>query len=147
MNETWLLISSQLNSCEPQVQRSVDGCKMRWLRTMAIKPQFIFFSPNAFQSSTSQKMGAFETTKLSALRSEEQLSLLDEIDKLRRSGISDHVSLPQIAVCGDQSNGKSSCLEAIPGIPFPRKDTLYTRFVTRRSLTARIMPNKGSLIA
>lgn len=103
---------------------------MRWLRTMAIKPQFIFFSPDAFQRSTSQKMGAFETTKLSALRSEEQLSLLDEIDKLRRSGISDHVSLPQIAVCGDQSSGKSSCLEAISGIPFPRKDTLCTRFAT-----------------
>jgi hypothetical protein len=46
-------------------------------------------------------MGDFETTKLSALRSEEQLDLLDEIDKLRRSGISDHVSFPQIAVCRD----------------------------------------------
>lgn len=75
-------------------------------------------------------MAAFETTKLSALRSEEQLGLLDEIDKLSRSGISDHVSLPQIAVCGDQSSGKSSCLEAISGIPFPRKDTLCTRFAT-----------------
>ncbi|KAG9242207.1 P-loop containing nucleoside triphosphate hydrolase protein [Calycina marina] len=75
-------------------------------------------------------MGAFETLNLSALRSEEQLSLLDEIDKLRRPGISDHVSLPQIAVCGDQSSGKSSCLEAISGIPFPRKDTLCTRFAT-----------------
>jgi hypothetical protein len=47
------------------------------------------------------EMGDFETTKLSALRSEEQLDLLDEIDKLRRSGISDHVSFPQIAVCRD----------------------------------------------
>ncbi|KAG9246896.1 P-loop containing nucleoside triphosphate hydrolase protein [Calycina marina] len=61
-------------------------------------------------------MGAFETLNLSALRSEEQLSLLDEIDKFRRPGISDHVSLPQIA--------------AISGIPFPRKDTLRTRFAT-----------------
>lgn len=75
-------------------------------------------------------MGTFESKSLSALRSEEQLSLLDEIDKLRRSGISDHISLPQIAVCGDQSSGKSSCLEAISGIPFPRKDTLCTRFAT-----------------
>ncbi|KAF7949092.1 hypothetical protein EAE96_008263 [Botrytis aclada] len=75
-------------------------------------------------------MGIFEATKLTALRSEEQLSLLNEIDTLRRSGISDHVSLPQIAVCGDQSSGKSSCLEAISGIPFPRKDTLCTRFAT-----------------
>lgn len=90
-------------------------------------------------------MGAFETAKLSALRSEEQLSLLDEIDKLRRSGISDHVSLPQIAVCGDQSSGKSSCLEAISGIPFPRKDTLCTCFATelvlRKSLTESIVVN------
>ncbi|KAM0134335.1 hypothetical protein ACHAO1_005730 [Botrytis cinerea] len=75
-------------------------------------------------------MGTFETTTLTALRSEEQLNLLNEIDTLRRSGISDHVSLPQIAVCGDQSSGKSSCLEAISGIPFPRKDTLCTRFAT-----------------
>ncbi|KAF7937322.1 uncharacterized protein EAE98_001636 [Botrytis deweyae] len=75
-------------------------------------------------------MGTFESSKLTALRSEEQLSLLNEIDTLRRSGISDHVSLPQIAVCGDQSSGKSSCLEAISGIPFPRKDTLCTRFAT-----------------
>ncbi|CZT52877.1 hypothetical protein WAI453_006455 [Rhynchosporium graminicola] len=75
-------------------------------------------------------MSAIETTSLSALRSEEQVGLLNEIDKLRRSGNSDHVSLPQIAVCGDQSSGKSSCLEAISGIPFPRKDTLCTRFVT-----------------
>jgi GTPase SAR1 family protein len=75
-------------------------------------------------------MSPFETSKLSILRSEEQVGLLDEIDKLRRSGISDHVSLPQIAVCGDQSSGKSSCLEAISGIPFPRKDTLCTRFAT-----------------
>lgn len=32
--------------------------------------------------------------------------------------------------CGDQSSGKSSCLEAISGVPFPRKDTLCTRFAT-----------------
>ncbi|CZS92502.1 related to interferon-induced GTP-binding protein Mx [Rhynchosporium agropyri] len=90
-------------------------------------------------------MGTFETAKLSALRSEEQLSLLDEIDKLRRSGISDHVSLPQIAVCGDQSSGKSSCLEAISGIPFPRKDALCTRFATelvlRKSPTESVVVN------
>lgn len=75
-------------------------------------------------------MSTFEATNLSSLRSDEQLSLLDEIDTLSRSGIGDHVSLPQIAVCGDQSSGKSSCLEAISGIPFPRKDTLCTRFAT-----------------
>ncbi|TGO28756.1 hypothetical protein BPAE_0023g00210 [Botrytis paeoniae] len=90
-------------------------------------------------------MRTFEATKLTALRSEEQLSLLNEIDTLRRSGISDHVSLPQIAVCGDQSSGKSSCLEAISGIPFPRKDTLCTRFATelvlRKSYVESVVVN------
>ena len=88
-------------------------------------------------------MGAFKTTELSSLRSDEQLSLLDEIDALSRSGIIDHASLPQIAVCVDQSSGKSSCLEAISGIPFPRKDTLCTRFATelvlRNSTTESVM--------
>jgi GTPase SAR1 family protein len=55
------------------------------------------------------------------------------------------VSLPQIAVCGDQSSGKSSCLEAISGIPFPRKDTLCTRFATelvlRKSSTESVVVN------
>lgn len=33
-------------------------------------------------------------------------------------------------VCGDQSAGKSSVLEGISGIPFPREDGLCTRFAT-----------------
>ncbi|KAL4907042.1 P-loop containing nucleoside triphosphate hydrolase protein [Aspergillus multicolor] len=33
-------------------------------------------------------------------------------------------------VCGDQSAGKSSVLEGISGIPFPRQDGLCTRFAT-----------------
>lgn len=64
------------------------------------------------------------------LQSGDQLKLLDEIDKLRSQGISHYVSLPQLIVCGDQSSGKSSVLEAISGISFPTKDTLCTRFAT-----------------
>jgi GTPase SAR1 family protein len=45
-------------------------------------------------------------------------------------------------VCGDQSSGKSSVLEAITEIPFPRKENLCTRFDTeiilRRSPTSTI---------
>ena len=70
------------------------------------------------------------TATLDALQTSEQQSLLDEIDGLRRQGISDFVYLPQIVVCGDQSSGKSSVLEAISGVPFPRNDTLCTRFAT-----------------
>ncbi len=64
------------------------------------------------------------------LQSSDQLKLLDEIDRLRSQGISYYVSLPQLIVCGDQSSGKSSSLEAVSGISFPTKDNLCTRFAT-----------------
>ena len=67
---------------------------------------------------------------LHQLQSADQLKLLDEIDKLRSQGISHYISLPQLIVCGDQSSGKSSSLEAISGISFPTKDNLCTRFAT-----------------
>lgn len=70
------------------------------------------------------------TDSLHLLQSADQLQLLDEIDKLRSHGISHYVSLPQLIVCGDQSSGKSSVLEAISGISFPTKDNLCTRFAT-----------------
>lgn len=71
-----------------------------------------------------------DMSALNVLRSSEQQNLLDEIDSLRLQGISEFVFLPQIVVCGDQSSGKSSVLEAISGVPFPRSDTLCTRFAT-----------------
>ncbi|KAL5608679.1 hypothetical protein FOVSG1_003360 [Fusarium oxysporum f. sp. vasinfectum] len=56
--------------------------------------------------------------------------LLDIIDKLRLQGVSHYVALPEIIVCGDQSAGKSSVLEAVSGKQFPIKDGLCTRFAT-----------------
>ncbi|KAF2664671.1 hypothetical protein BT63DRAFT_464767 [Microthyrium microscopicum] len=64
------------------------------------------------------------------LQSKDHRDLLDIIDKLRSKGISRYVDLPEIIVCGDQSSGKSSVLEAISGISFPTKDALCTRFAT-----------------
>ena len=68
--------------------------------------------------------------------------LLDIIDSLRSQGVSHYVDLPEIIVCGDQSAGKSSVLEAISGMPFPTKDGLCTRFATelvlRRGLEVNI---------
>ncbi|RSL40867.1 hypothetical protein CEP53_013109 [Fusarium sp. AF-6] len=67
---------------------------------------------------------------LSGLCSKEKLQLLDTVDSLRSHGISHYISLPQIIVCGDQSSGKSSVLEAISGVSFPVRSNVCTRFPT-----------------
>jgi Dynamin family len=59
---------------------------------------------------------------------------LDKIDKLRDLGVGDFVALPQLVVVGDQSSGKSSVLEAILELPFPRDSGLCTRFATHVSM-------------
>lgn len=63
------------------------------------------------------------------------------IDQLRSEGISRYVNLPQLVVCGDQSSGKSSVLEAISGLNFPRKDNVCTRFAIE--LILRRAPASG----
>jgi hypothetical protein len=73
------------------------------------------------------------TSSLQALQSTDQRKVMDIVDKLRRAGLSGIVELPQLVVCGDQSSGKSSVLEAITEIPFPRKENLCTRFATEVS--------------
>ncbi|KAK2628715.1 hypothetical protein QTJ16_001818 [Diplocarpon rosae] len=75
------------------------------------------------------------------LQSMDHRDLLDIIDKLRLQGISQFVDLPQIIVCGDQSSGKSSALEAASGMSFPTKDNLCTRFATE--LILRRSPSVG----
>ncbi|EFE38018.1 dynamin GTPase, putative [Trichophyton verrucosum HKI 0517] len=70
------------------------------------------------------------TESLVGLESIEQRDLMNLVDRLRRAGLSSVLQLPQIVVCGDQSSGKSSVLEAITEIPFPRKENLCTRFAT-----------------
>ncbi|KAF4471346.1 Interferon-induced GTP-binding Mx [Fusarium albosuccineum] len=67
---------------------------------------------------------------LTGLCSEEKSLLLDTVDSLRSHGISHYISLPQIIVCGDQSSGKSSVLEAISGVSFPVRSNVCTRFPT-----------------
>ncbi|KAL9099779.1 MAG: hypothetical protein Q9163_004766 [Psora crenata] len=65
-----------------------------------------------------------------SLQSKDHGELLDIIDLLRSQGISHYVRLPQLIVCGDQSSGKSSVLEAVSGVRFPTKENLCTRFAT-----------------
>lgn len=56
--------------------------------------------------------------------------MIDLIDQLRAVGIEKEIQIPQIAVMGDQSSGKSSVLEAVSGIPFPRGSGLVTKCAT-----------------
>ena len=56
---------------------------------------------------------------------------LEKIDKLIEIGVGEYISLPQLVVVGDQSSGKSSVLEGLTELPFPRDSTLCTRFATR----------------
>ena len=57
--------------------------------------------------------------------------LLEKIDKLFACNVGEYVDLPQLVVVGDQSSGKSSVLEALTKLPFPRESGLCTRFATQ----------------
>ncbi|KAH7420099.1 dynamin family protein-like protein [Cadophora sp. MPI-SDFR-AT-0126] len=89
------------------------------------------------------------TDSLHDLQSDEQRRILDTVAQVRKCGLESILNLPQLVVCGDQSAGKSSVLEALTEIPFPRNDNLCTRFATeiilRRapndSLTIKVIPD------
>jgi hypothetical protein len=66
-----------------------------------------------------------------------EAQLLDVMDKLRDLSTRHQYplpDLPQIIVCGSQTAGKSSVLEAIAEIPFPRSTGVCTKYVTRVTL-------------
>ncbi|KAK0871010.1 hypothetical protein LTR87_013059 [Friedmanniomyces endolithicus] len=87
---------------------------------------------------------------LAGLRSERSSQRLEQIASLRARGVGEHIDLPQLVVCGDQSAGKSSVLEGITGLPFPRQDGVCTKFATEiilshtegpTSISAEIIPH------
>ncbi|OJK01635.1 hypothetical protein ASPACDRAFT_51424 [Aspergillus aculeatus ATCC 16872] len=67
----------------------------------------------------------------------EQSRVLDIVDELRTIGVGALVELPQLIVCGNQSSGKSSVLEAISRVRFPAKSNVCTRFATEVILRRR----------
>ncbi|KAK0924769.1 hypothetical protein LTR29_018142 [Friedmanniomyces endolithicus] len=69
-------------------------------------------------------------TAVSGLQSAASAQRLKQTSSLRARGLSENIDLPQLVVCGDQSAGKSSVLEGITGILFPREEGVCTKFAT-----------------
>ena len=97
-------------------------------------------------------MAPDEEAGLSGLRSSKSVQRLEQIASLRARGVGDDIDLPQLVVCGDQSAGKSSVLEGLTGIPFPRDDGVCTKFPTEvilehteasQTITATIIPHNA----
>jgi GTPase SAR1 family protein len=80
--------------------------------------------------SASEVEHSTQSPTLDKLLTADQSILLNTVDKLRNHGVSKYIKLPQIIVCGDQSSGKSSVLEAISRISFPHGQGVCTTFPT-----------------
>ncbi|SMY29303.1 unnamed protein product [Zymoseptoria tritici ST99CH_1A5] len=89
------------------------------------------------------------SASLNGLHNTDCRTMLKLVDALQACRLGTMLALPQLVVCGDQSSGKSSVLEAITEVPFPRKENLCTRFATEiimrtdetPSIRARIIPD------
>jgi GTP-binding protein EngB required for normal cell division len=84
----------------------------------------------------------FGQEAVSQLTSDQQQELLDAVDELRRADISGKdFSIPQIIVCGDQSAGKSSVLEAISQLRFPVGQGTTTKLAIEVALRNNSSPS------
>ncbi|KAF9461878.1 P-loop containing nucleoside triphosphate hydrolase protein [Collybia nuda] len=67
--------------------------------------------------------------------SQERRKMLDLVNRLHSTGVQVDIDLPQIAVIGSQSAGKSSLIESISGITLPRAAGTCTRCPTECRLS------------
>ncbi|KAF9899281.1 hypothetical protein EC991_009161 [Linnemannia zychae] len=72
--------------------------------------------------------------------------IIDKINRIRSYGLNKMITIPQIAILGDQSSGKSSVLEAITKLSFPRNIETCTRFATQVSLRQGDIPQMSASI-
>ncbi|KAJ7617206.1 P-loop containing nucleoside triphosphate hydrolase protein [Roridomyces roridus] len=68
--------------------------------------------------------------------------MLDLVNRLHNTGVQIDIDLPQIAVIGSQSAGKSSLIESISGITLPRASGTCTRCPTECRLSRSDSPWK-----
>jgi hypothetical protein len=92
-------------------------------------PYFALADPPSHYPTSSTMTNAHST--LQSAVNDRVRPLFDLVDDLRKIGLGRDLPIPQIAVMGDQSSGKSSVLEAISTIPFPRGSGLVTRCATQ----------------
>lgn len=106
------------------------ACQLKCPLTL-LSISLIFFFPIMGQKrkrSQSLTMASKATPKASQLADP---ALLDKIDRSFQCNVGQYVPLPQLVVVGDQSSGKSSVLEGLTRLPFPRDKALCTRFATQ----------------
>ncbi|KAF9538517.1 hypothetical protein EC957_006691 [Mortierella hygrophila] len=60
--------------------------------------------------------------------------VIDTINRIQSHGLTHKLSVPKMVIIGDQSSGKSSVLEALTKLSFPRDKDMCTRFATQVNL-------------
>lgn len=114
----------------------------QWLRTFPITDS----KPSSLTNMTFKHEEGSEAPVMLAAP-----DLLEKIDKLFACNVGEYINLPQLVVVGDQSSGKSSVLEGLTKLKFPRNSGLCTRFATqilfRRDLSLTERKIFGSIIS
>ncbi|KAF9122453.1 hypothetical protein BG015_005550 [Linnemannia schmuckeri] len=82
---------------------------------------------------TMQKKPIRSTTSMFGVELEYQ-QVIDNINRAQSHGRPHKLSVPKMVIIGDQSSGKSSILEALSKLAFPRDKDMCTRFATQVNL-------------